>query len=74
MSLGLARAGEAAVGSAGAREALPLEVAPDAIIVALGSAPEALLRGWLLDGELRRAIRWMCDDAHRHGQPAEAAA
>ena len=71
MSLGLPRVGEEAVGSGGAPGALPSRVVSDTISVALGSALEAQLRGWLLDGELRRAIRWMCDAAHRHGQPIE---
>jgi hypothetical protein len=63
------------VGSTGAPEALPSRSAPDTAtnepIVALGSALEARLRGRLPDRELRRAIRVMCDDAHRHGRAIE---
>ena len=49
----------------------PVRGASDAAIVALRSALQARLRGWLEDGELRRAIRLLCDEAHRRGMGAE---
>ena len=51
--------------------ALPPRVLSGAGVVALRSALQAQLRGEWPDGALRRAIRVMCDEAHRNGLRAE---
>jgi len=51
--------------------ALPPRVLSGAGVVALRSALQAQLRGEWPDGALRRAIRAMCDEAHRNGLRAE---
>ena len=48
-----------------------VRVVSGAAVVALCSALQGQLRGWLPEAELRRAIRAMCDEAWRHGLRAE---
>ena len=46
-------------------------VASEAAVVAVRGALQARWRGAVGDGELRRAIRALCDEARRHEMPAE---
>lgn len=50
---------------------LPPRMASGPGVVALRCALQAQLRGEWPDGALRRALRLMCDEAHRNGLRAE---
>jgi len=50
---------------------LPARMSAGAGVVALRCALQAQLRGEWPDGALRRALRLMCDEAHRSGLRAE---